>query len=169
MVSRLRMRRAGALVPALVVAGVLTAVSGGYAQAQANEDAVIAWNANCRRGRNRRLLAPRTTRSTNRGSMPMTHLAIHDALNAIDRRSRPTRSATAKRGASPDAAVAAAARDVLVTLSATPCTLLADASTRRASRVSKPTTRPHSATSRTVGQDGRVSRWDRPPPRPSSP
>jgi hypothetical protein len=47
----------------------------------------------------------------------MTHLAIHDALNAIDRRSRPYAfNATAKRGASPDAAVAAAARDVLVAL-----------------------------------------------------
>jgi hypothetical protein len=47
----------------------------------------------------------------------MAHLAIHDALNAIDRRSRPYAfDATAKRGASPDAAVAAAARDVLVAL-----------------------------------------------------
>jgi hypothetical protein len=47
----------------------------------------------------------------------MTHLAIHDALNAIDRRSRPYAfNATAKRGASPDAAVAAAAHDVLVAL-----------------------------------------------------
>ena len=45
----------------------------------------------------------------------MMHVAIHDALNAIDRRSRPyAASLTAAPGASPDAAVAAAARDVLV-------------------------------------------------------
>ncbi len=45
----------------------------------------------------------------------MTHVAIHDALIAIDRRSRPyAYHARARRGASPDAAVAAAARDVLV-------------------------------------------------------
>jgi hypothetical protein len=44
----------------------------------------------------------------------MTHLAI-DALNAIDRRSKPYAfSGRAPHGASPDAAVAAAARDVLV-------------------------------------------------------
>ena len=45
----------------------------------------------------------------------MTHVAIHDSLNAIDRRSRPyAYDARAQRGTSPDAAVAAAARDVLV-------------------------------------------------------
>jgi hypothetical protein len=46
----------------------------------------------------------------------MTHIAIHDALNAIDRRSRPYAFNTAVAGpVSVDAAVAAAARDVLVT------------------------------------------------------
>ena len=44
------------------------------------------------------------------------HVAIHDALNAIDRRSVPTLWTAEQAGASPDAAVAAAARDVLVTL-----------------------------------------------------
>jgi hypothetical protein len=45
----------------------------------------------------------------------MTHVAIHDALNAIDRRSRPyAYDARAKRGTSAEAAVAAAAHDVLV-------------------------------------------------------
>ena len=70
MVNRLRMRRAGALVPALVVAGVLTAVSGGYAQAQANEDAVTAWNANAGEAALAAGLAPRTIRFTNRVSTP---------------------------------------------------------------------------------------------------
>ena len=45
------------------------------------------------------------------------HLAIHDALNALDRRSRPyALDARIQGPVSPEAAVAAAARDVLVTL-----------------------------------------------------
>ena len=45
----------------------------------------------------------------------MTHIAIHDALNAIDRRFRPyAYYDAAPRGASADAAVAAAARGVMV-------------------------------------------------------
>lgn len=45
----------------------------------------------------------------------MTHAAIHDALNAIERRYDPyALDAQADRGASPEAAVAAAAHDVLV-------------------------------------------------------
>jgi hypothetical protein len=47
----------------------------------------------------------------------MAHIAIHDALNAIDRRSRPyVFGSQAPSGASTVAAVAAAARDVLVPL-----------------------------------------------------
>ncbi len=47
----------------------------------------------------------------------MMHIAIHDALNAIDRRFRPyTFDKQAEPSASPEAAVAAAARDVLVPL-----------------------------------------------------
>jgi hypothetical protein len=46
----------------------------------------------------------------------MTHVAIHDALNAIDRRARPYTFKKAEPGASPNAAVAAADRDVLVAL-----------------------------------------------------
>ena len=45
----------------------------------------------------------------------MVHLAAHDALNAIQRRSRPyAYNARARPGTSPDAAVAAAAHDVLI-------------------------------------------------------
>jgi hypothetical protein len=48
-------------------------------------------------------------------SMAMVHLAIHDALNAIDRRHAPYAfDGRAPSGASPQAAVAAAAHDVLV-------------------------------------------------------
>jgi hypothetical protein len=47
----------------------------------------------------------------------MTHAAIYDALNAIDRRYRPyALDRRAEPGASPEAAVAAAAHDVLVAL-----------------------------------------------------
>src|SRR5262245_26248184 len=47
--------------------------------------------------------------------LAMTHAAIHDALNAIDRRYKPyALDRRAEPGASPEAAVAAAAHDVLV-------------------------------------------------------
>src|ERR1700757_3407616 len=47
----------------------------------------------------------------------MMHAAIHDALNAIERRSQPyALDAQAPSGSSPEAAVAAAAHDVLVAL-----------------------------------------------------
>jgi hypothetical protein len=47
----------------------------------------------------------------------MMQVAVHDALNGIDRRSRPyAASLSATPGTSPEAAVAAAARDVLVSV-----------------------------------------------------
>ena len=77
-------------------------------------NAVTAWNANageatvaaCFLGG----FAPQEARM-----YAMMHVAIHDALNAIDLRSRPYAAAIqAAPGASPDAAIAAASRDVLV-------------------------------------------------------
>ena len=48
-------------------------------------------------------------------TMAMLHLAIHDALNAIDRRYEPyLYEGNAEPSAAPAAAIAAAARDVLV-------------------------------------------------------
>ena len=79
-------------------------------------NAVIVWNANageaviaaCSLGG----YGPQEARM-----YAMMHVAIHDALNGIDRRSRPyAASLSATPGASPEAAVAAAARDVLVTV-----------------------------------------------------
>jgi PAP2 superfamily/Vanadium chloroperoxidase N-terminal domain len=50
-------------------------------------------------------------------TLAMVHLAIHDALNAIERRYEPyVHEARAEAGAVPDAAIAAAARDVLAGL-----------------------------------------------------
>jgi hypothetical protein len=116
-VGRLRMRRAGALVPVVMVAGVLTVASGGYAQAQADEDAVTAWNANAGAAALAAGLAPANNPLHESRLYAVMHLAIHDALNAIDRRSRPYAvDLPANPGASPEATVAAAARDVLVPL-----------------------------------------------------
>jgi hypothetical protein len=79
-------------------------------------DAVIDWNANA---------AAATIAACFLGGYgpqearmyAMTHVAVHDALNGIDRRSRPYAvSLSATPGTSPEAAVAAAARDVLVTV-----------------------------------------------------
>ena len=83
--------------------------------AKVRSDAVTAWNANAGKAAIAACMPPATTGSMNRVMYAMVHVAIHDALNAIDRRSRPYAfSARASRGASPEAAVAAAARDVLV-------------------------------------------------------
>ena len=102
----------------LVLAGCLAvgmSLAGATASAPASgPNAVIAWNANageaviaaCFLGG----FGPQEARM-----YAMMHVAVHDALNAIDRRSRPyAASLHATPGTSPDAAVAAAARDVLV-------------------------------------------------------
>jgi hypothetical protein len=77
-------------------------------------DIVVAWNANAAEASVAACFlggyGPQEARM-----YAMMHVAIHDALNSIDRRSRPYAvDLDAAPGASPDAAVAAAARDVLV-------------------------------------------------------
>jgi hypothetical protein len=79
-------------------------------------DAVTAWNANAGEASVAACFiggyAPQEARM-----YAMTHVAIHDALNAIDRRSQPyAADLAAAPGTSADAAVAAAARDVLVSV-----------------------------------------------------
>ena len=87
----------------------LTAAAGG--------DAVTVWNANAGAAATAACLAPLDNPLHESRIYAMMHVAIHDALNAIDRRSRPyALDVQAEAGASPDAAVAAAARDVLVAL-----------------------------------------------------
>jgi len=56
----------------------------------------------------------------NSRALAAVHAAIHDALNAIDRRYQPYLVNVSSAGASVDAAVATAAHDVLVHLSAAP-------------------------------------------------
>ena len=80
-------------------------------------DAVTVWNKNAGVAATAACLAPLNNPLHESRIYAMMHVAIHDALNAIDRRSRPYAfDAQAQAGASSDAAVAAAARDVLVAL-----------------------------------------------------
>lgn len=81
----------------------------------ARADAVTDWNANAGAAALAACIAPTDNPLHESRLYAMLHLAVHDALNAIDRRSRPyAHDATAPAGTSPEAAVAAAARDVLV-------------------------------------------------------
>ena len=96
----------------------LAAVSllGLFSTARAAPDAVILWNANAGTA------AVKGCMNADAGNDPfhesrmyaMMHIAIHDALNAINPKYQPyAYDKKADPGTSPDAAVAAAARDVL--------------------------------------------------------
>ena len=78
-------------------------------------DAVTTWNATAGAAALAAGLAPTTNPLHESHLYAMMHAAIHDALNAINRRFRPyVYTARGPSDASPDAAVAAAAHDVLV-------------------------------------------------------
>jgi hypothetical protein len=80
-------------------------------------DAVTAWNVNAGVAATAACLTPLNNPFHESRMYAMMHVAVHDALNAIDRRSRPYAfDAEAEAGASPNAAVAAAARDVMISL-----------------------------------------------------
>ena len=99
------------LTPATASAKHMTAT------AAVGADAVIAWNENAGEAATVACLAPLNDPLHESRIYAAMHVAIHDALNAIDRRSRPyVFDGGPNPGASPDAAVAAAARDVLVAL-----------------------------------------------------
>ena len=82
----------------------------------AGGDAVTFWNANAGMAAIEACIAPVDDPLHESRIYAMMHIAIHDALNAIDRRSQPYTFDMYEPGASPDAAVAASARDVLVPL-----------------------------------------------------
>jgi hypothetical protein len=84
--------------------------------APAGGDAVTVWNANAGAAATAACIAPLDNPLHESRIYAMMHVAIHDALNAIDRQSQPYTFHKQEPGASPDAAVAAAARDVLVPL-----------------------------------------------------
>jgi hypothetical protein len=80
-------------------------------------DAVTAWNVRAGRAAMAACLSPTGNGLAEARMYAMVHVAMHDALNAIDRRSRPyaydahVNAPTSRRGA-----IAAAARDVLVSV-----------------------------------------------------
>ena len=81
----------------------------------AGADVVTDWNARAGQAAVAACISPADDPLEESRLYAMVHIAIHDALNAIARRSRPyAYDAQADRSASIDAAVAAAARDVLV-------------------------------------------------------
>lgn len=81
----------------------------------AEADAVIDWNANAGKAAIAACISPADDPLHESRLYAMMHLAIHDAINAIDRRSRPyALDMRAPPTASTAAAVAAAARDVAV-------------------------------------------------------
>ena len=83
----------------------------------ASADAVTLWNENAGNAAIAAGITPDGNPLHESRMYAMVHAAIHDALNAIDRRSRPyVFDARAASNASTDAAVAAAARRVLVTV-----------------------------------------------------
>ena len=80
-------------------------------------DAVTDWNESAGRAAVASCLAPFGNGPAEARLYAMVHIAIHDAVNAIDRRYRSYAfDAEVNVPASPDAAVAAAARDVLVSV-----------------------------------------------------
>ena len=80
-------------------------------------DAVIMWNENAAKAATAACLHVSGNGLAESRMYAMVHVAVHDALNAIDRRSRPYAfDANVTGRVSVDAAVAAAARDVLVSV-----------------------------------------------------
>ena len=101
----------------LFTATALVAALSSGAVAAPTGDAVILWNANAGAAATKACISPDGDPFHESRIYAMMHIAIHDALNAIDRRFQPhTYDKKAEPGTSPDAAVAAAAHDVLVPL-----------------------------------------------------
>ena len=89
--------------------GLLTA-----SPSAAGTDAVLRWNENAGKAAAAACLTPEGNALAESRMYAMVHIAVHDALNAIDRRSRRyAYDVQAKGGTSSSAAIAAAARDVL--------------------------------------------------------
>ena len=114
------------LIKGVAFVGLLTSsiagVSARYVAAEGEraiatgDDPVIVWNANAGAAATAACLAPLNNPLHESRMYAMMHVAIHDALNAIDRRSRPYAFDAQAAAGAPDAAVAAAARYVLVPL-----------------------------------------------------
>jgi hypothetical protein len=117
----------GALLAALAVPAVPAATA---AAGPASGNAVLRWDAVAGDAALAIGLAPADNPLHESRMYAMTFLAVHDALNAVDRRytSYALRGSVSAPGAAPDAAVAAAARGVLVpALRAVPASFAANA------------------------------------------
>ena len=101
------------LASAIAVSGVGWVATAPVASAASN--AVIDWNAVAGQAARDACLAPGNDPLHEARMYAIAHIAIHDALNAIDRRYEPyAYDAAAPSGTSPEAAVAAAAHAALV-------------------------------------------------------
>ena len=101
----------------LFTATALVAALSSGAVAAPTGDAVMLWNANAGAAATKACISPDGDPFHESRMYAMMHIAIHDALNAIDRRYQPyAYDKKADPGTSPDAAMAAAAHDVLVAL-----------------------------------------------------
>jgi len=111
--GKLEERNMHALRSKVLLATILIAV----ATPPAIADTVTAWNANAGVAATKACIAPLDNPFHESRIYAIMHIAIHDALNAIDPRFIPyTFNKRVEPGALPDAAVAAAARDVLIPL-----------------------------------------------------
>lgn len=107
--------RVGAVCAAALALTTAAPAGGASAHAPTGSSAVTDWNATMGRAAAAACIAPFDNPLHESRMYAMAHLAIHDALNAIDRRyASYAGPAVAPRRADPRAAVARAARDVLV-------------------------------------------------------
>jgi hypothetical protein len=98
----------------LSVAAIAPATAAAHPPGAAT-DAVLAWNESAGRAAVAACISPIGPSPAEARMYAMTQIAVHDALNAINRRSEPyAYDGHARHRASPEAAVAAAAHDVLV-------------------------------------------------------
>ena len=100
-----------------LLAGITIAALGQGQHAFAAGDAVLTWNTNAGVADAKACIAPEANPFHESHAYAIMHIAVHDALNAIDRRYQPhAYDRRAEPGTSPEAAVAAASHDVLVAL-----------------------------------------------------
>ena len=151
------------LVPVAILAAALAA--------PATDDAVTLWNENAGEAATAACIAPLDNPFHESRIYAMMHIAIHDALNAIDRRSRPYAfDMQAKRAL---LSMPRLLRRHEMCWSRSSVNFLSSSTPRPASmqalQASKPTMPQPSPRSRMIRPRPRALRWDRPRPRRSSP
>jgi hypothetical protein len=86
---------------AIAAAALMAVAAAATAHRSVRSDAVSAWNANAGKAALAACISPSDDPLHESRLYAMAHIAIHDALNAIDRRSRPYAFSTARSGAPP--------------------------------------------------------------------